>query len=171
MTRLESLQVDRKDCDEECMDEEPMGDKDDNGEDAKLSDGATCEDSDNAEDGVASHHLECIGGPCNAHAFADAFLDWQCDRSRNDFIDLKRAKRNSNGIRMQRTSRNMFSAPMNTTVIGRKPLGKSESWPRILEIGVPWDHCHPKTPNGTDADTTNSAGNDLNKTSKGETES
>lgn len=69
-----------------------MGDKNDNGEDAKLSDGATCKDSDNAEDCVASNHLKSIGGPCNAHSFADAVLDWQRDRSGNDFIDLKRAK-------------------------------------------------------------------------------
>ena len=58
------------------MDEEPMGDKNDDGEDAKLLDGATCEDSHNAEDSVTSNHLESIGCPCNAHAFAYAFLDW-----------------------------------------------------------------------------------------------
>jgi hypothetical protein len=72
-----------------------MGHKNDNGEDTKLSDGTTCEDSDNAEDSVARNHLESIGGPCNAHAFADTFLDRQCNRSGNDFIDLKRGERNS----------------------------------------------------------------------------
>ena len=74
------------------MDEKPMGDKNDNGEDAKLLDGATCKDSDNTEDRVASNHLQSIGGSCNAHSFADAFLNWQRDRSGNDFIDLKRAE-------------------------------------------------------------------------------
>ena len=61
------------------MDEEPMCDKNDNSKDAKLSDGASCEDGDDAEDSVASNHLKSIGGARNAHAFADAFLDWQCD--------------------------------------------------------------------------------------------
>jgi hypothetical protein len=40
-----------------------------------------------------------------------------------------------------------------------------------VEIGAPWDHCHPKTPNSADADTANSAGNDFDKTGKGETKS
>jgi hypothetical protein len=58
---------------------------------------------------------------------------------------------------------------MNTTVIGRKPLEKVEGKPRTVEIGVPWDHGHPETPDSADADTTNSASNDFDKTGKGET--
>jgi len=58
---------------------------------------------------------------------------------------------------------------MNTTVIGRKPLEKIEGQPRTVEIGVPWDHSNPETPDSADADTTNSASNDFDKTGKGET--
>ena len=38
-----------------------------------------------------------------------------------------------------------------------------------MEKGIPWDHSHPKTPDSADADTTNGAGNNLDKTSKGKT--
>lgn len=66
-----------------------MCDKNDNGEDAKLSNGTTCEDGNDTKDSIASNHLESIGGPCDAHAFADTFFDWQRDRSGHDFIDLE----------------------------------------------------------------------------------
>ena len=38
-----------------------------------------------------------------------------------------------------------------------------------METGIPWDHSHPETPDSADADTTNSASNNFNKTGKGET--
>src|SRR5260221_6124647 len=114
-TYLESLQVNRKDRNEECVDKEPMGDENDNSENTKLSNSAPCEDSDDAKDSVASHHFKGIGGPRNAHTSADALLDWQCDRSRNDFIDLKPDEWNLRRMKVLRTNRNMFSAPMNTT--------------------------------------------------------
>lgn len=57
-SHLQPLDIDRENSDEECMDKEPVGDKHDDGESAKLADCAGREECDDTKNSVVRAQFE-----------------------------------------------------------------------------------------------------------------
>lgn len=94
-----------------------------NGERAELANGTTREERNDAQHRIVRHDFQCVRGARLTQSLGDTLLDRYRYRCSQNSVNLKQYLISCIDVpNVQRTMWNMFSTPINITMIGNNSL-------------------------------------------------